>query len=312
MPSPTIRFFKKKVLLVKIETTYSTDSTPTGGSNYIEARNLTLTPYDATVEDRAIVQPWMGNGSKLIVSTRLKLAFDVALAASGTAGTAPKIAPLLRACGWAETVSAGVSVAYSLISSAFESVCFYMFIDGVRHKGLGSRGTCTVKLNKGIPYLHVELTALYVAPTDTANATPTTTGWPTEQPVNAKNTLVCKLNTVDSFYSKFEFNQGNSVQHDDLAGGYEAINIKDRAPTAAISILAPTLATFDPFALSLAKTNIAVTVTHGLGAGSQVKLDLKSLITGVSYEEIDGSTGYALTLSPDPVSGDDEATLTFL
>lgn len=312
MPSPTLRYFKKKALLVKIESTYATDPTPTGAANWIEARNLSLTPYDATVEDRAIAAPWMGNGSKLITSTRLKLAFDVALAASGTAGTAPKIAPLLRACGWAETVSAGVSVTYNLISTAFESVCFWMYIDGVRHKGKGVRGTATLKLDRGIPYLHVELTALYVAPTDTANPSVTTTGWPTEQPVNATRTLVCKVNSVDSWYSKFEFSQNNAVQHDDLAGGYEAITIGDRAPSASLTMLAPTLATLDPFALSQATTNIPVQVVHGLGAGSQVQVDLKARITGVAYEDMSGSTGYNLALSPDSVSGDDEATITFL
>jgi hypothetical protein len=312
MPSPTLRYFKKKALLLKVETTYGTDPTPTGAANWLEARNLTLTPYDATVEDRAIVAPWMGNGSKLITGQRLKLAFDVALAASGVAGTAPKIAPLLRACGFAETVSAGVSVAYSLISSAFESCTFWMWIDGVRHKGLGARGSCTVKLDKGIPLLHVELTALYVAPTDTANPSVTTTGWPTEQPVNAKNTLVCKVNSVDSWYSKFEINQGNAVQHNDLPGGYEELVISDRAPTASLSMLAPTLATLDPFALASAATNIPIQVVHGLGAGSQVQVDLKARIVGAAYEDIGGTTGYNLTLSPDPVSGNDEVSITFL
>ncbi len=311
MPSPTIRFWKKKAILLKLETVYGTDPAP-GAADWVEARNVALSPYEADVEDRNIVQPYMGNGSKLITGQRLKLSFDVALAASGAAGTAPKIGTLLRTCGWAETVTAATKVEYSLISEAFESAAFYINIDGVLHKGLGVRGTSSGKLDKGIPLLHVELTALFVAPTDAAPPVVDRTGWPTEKPVNSINTLVCTLNGVDSWYSKFEFAQGNQVVHDDFPGGYQAISIKDRQPTASTSILAPLLAVFNPYTLAEAATNIPVQVVHGATAGNKVQVDLKTRITGVAYEDIGGSAGYALTLSPDPVAGDDEMKLTFL
>ncbi len=313
MPTPVIRFWKKKLVLWKPEVTYKTDPVPTGAANYIEARNVALSPAEFDVEDRGIVKVSMGNTAKLITGKRLKLSFDVALAASGALGTVPKIGTLLRGCGWAETITAAVKVEYTLISAAFESGTFYVNIDGTLHKGVGVRGSSGIKLDKGIPLLHVELTALFVTPTDTAPEVATRTGWPIEAPVNAANTLVCKLNTVDSWYSKFEFNQGNQVVHDDLPGGYEAIAIKDRAPTASITILAPTLAVFDPFALALAATNIPVQVVHGPTAGNKVQVDLKALITGVAYEDVSGTVGYALTLSPDdPTDADTEAKLTFI
>jgi hypothetical protein len=313
MTSPVIRFWKKKLVLWKPEVTYNTDPVPTAAANYIEARNVALTPADFDVEDRQLVKQSMGNTAKLITGHRLKLAFDVALAASGTLGTVPKIGTLLRGCGWAETITALTKVEYSLVSAAFESGAFYTYIDGVLHKGTGVRGTSSLKMDKGIPLLHVELTALYTAPTDTAPDAATRTGWPIEAPVNAANTLVCKLNSVDSWYSKFNFAQGNQVVHDDFPGGYQAISVKDRAPTAGISILAPTLAVFDPFALALAATNIPVQVVHGATAGNKVQVDLKTLITGVAYEEINGSAGYNLTLSPDdPTDADTEAKITFI
>lgn len=312
MPSPTIRFWKKKLLLLKLETTYGVDPTPTGANNYVEARNVAITPYEADVADRQLVRQSMGNTSKLITGRRVKLSFDVALAASGVAGTAPKIAPVLRACGWAENITAGVSVAYTLCSSGFESAAFSLNIDGVWHKGLGCRGTATPKLDKGIPLLHVELTALYVAPTDSPAGSATRTGWPIEAPVNSRNTLVCKVNNVDSYYDKFSLAQNNQVVHDDFPGGYEAISIKDRAPTSGISIIAPLLATLDPFALADAATNIPIQVVHGATAGNKVQIDEKALITGVAYEELNGTTGYALTLSlEDPDDADGEAVITF-
>lgn len=387
MPSPSvIRYFKNKAILFGLEGTYDTDPTLVG-TDWFEARNVSMTPYEADTVDRNIEQPYMGNGGKLIVSTRQKLAFDVALAGSGTLGVAPKIGKLLRAGGFAETLNvlhggtaaaggastitlaagasavddtyngmsivitagtgsgqsrvvsdyvgatkvATVSVAwvtppdvtsvysirdkveYSLISSAFESGAFYFNLDGVLHKGMGARGTVSATLDaKGIPILKVELTALYTAPIDQAPIVVDRTGWPIERPVNSANTLVCKVNAVDSFYSKFGFTLGNKVSHDDLAGGYQAITIGDRNPTAQITMLAPLLATFNPFTLAGNTTNVPVQVVHGTVAGSKVQIDLKTKITGVANEDMDGKTGYNLTLSPEAVSGNDEIKLTFL
>lgn len=387
MPSPTnVRTWKKKAVLLGMEATYGIDPALVS-ADWFEARNVSLVPFEADTVDRGVVQPWMGNGGKLIVSVRQKLSFDVALAGSGVAGVAPKIGKLLRGTGFAETLNAlhggtaaaggasnitlapgasaandtynsmsivitagtgigqsrvvsayvgatkvaTVSVAwvtppdatsvysirdkveYTLISDAFESLAFYIEIDKVKHIGTGVRGNATVVLDaKGIPLLRVELTALFTAPSDVSPLTVDRTGWPYERPVNSKNTLVCTVNGVNSFYSKFGFNQGNRVSHDDYPGGYEVIKIGDRQPTANISMLAELLATFDPFTLAEAGTNVAVQVVHGTTVGSKVQVDLKTKITGAAYENINDSVGYALTLSPDPVSGNDEIKLTFL
>lgn len=314
MPTPAnIRYWKKKLILWKPEVTYGTDPVPTPAANWVEARNVSLSAFEADVEDRQLVRQNMGNTSKLITGKRVKLAFDVALAASGVLGTAPKIGAFLLGCGWAETVTPATKVEYTLISEAFGSGTFYAYIDKVLHKGRGARGTAKVVLSKGIPMLHVELTALYMAPTDSTPGAATTTGWPIEAPVNSANTLVCTLNAVNSFYTKFEFDQANQVAHDDLPGGWEAINIKDRLPTASMTVLAPDLATFNPYTLASAATNIAVQVVHGATAGSKVQVDLKALITGASYEDINGLTGYNLQLSvEDPTDNNTEAKLTFI
>ncbi len=387
MPSPAnIRYWKKKAILFGMESVYGTDPALVG-TDWFEARNVTLTPFEATTADRAIVQPYMGNGGKLIVSTQQKLAFDVALAGSGVAGVAPKIGKLLRTVGFAETLNvlhtgtaaaggastitlaagasatndlyngmsivitggtgsgqsrtvsayvgatkvATVSVAwvtppdatsvysirdkveYTLISEAFESGAFYVNIDGVLHKGMGARGTASAKLDaKGIPLLHVELTALYTAPIDAAPPVVDRTGWPIERPVNSKNTLVCTVNAVNSFYSRFDFNLANQVTHDDFPGGYEVIKIGDRQPTATIVMLAELLAAIDPFTLANNSTNVPVQVVHGTTVGSKVQVDLKTKIVSVNNEDINGSVGYNLGLSPEAVSGNDEIKLTFL
>ena len=220
---------------------------------------------------------------------------------------------LLRAIGFAETVTVATKVEYTLIDSAFESAAFYINVDGVLHKGMGLRGTGQAVLDaKGIPVLRVELTALYTAKVDAAPAVGDRTGWPMEEAVNSANTQVCKVNAVDSFYSKFGFSLGNQVSHDIYGGGYQQIKIGDRQPAANITMLAELLATFDPYALAVAGTNIAVQVIHGSAAGKKVQVDMKAIITNVNETDINSNVGYDLTLSPVPVTGNDEIKLTFI
>ncbi|HAF44707.1 MAG TPA: hypothetical protein DCK83_07155 [Gallionellaceae bacterium] len=295
-----------------MEATYALDPVLVG-TDWFEARNVSLTPFEVESGDRNIAMPWMGNSGKLIVAMRQKLAFEVALAGSGALGTVPKIGKLLRACGFAETITAGVKVEYTLISEAFESGAFYINIDGVLHKGMGVRGSASITLDaKGVPLLKVEMTALYTAPVDAAPPVVDRSGWPIEKAVNAANTLVCKVNAVDSFYSKFGVNLASQVSHDIYGGGHEQIKIGDRQPTANLTILAELLATFDPYALATATTNVPVQVVHGTTAGSKVQVDLKTNITGANEVDLNGSVGYDLSLSPIPVTGNDEVKLTFL
>lgn len=391
MPSPTtIRYWKKKAVLLGMESAYGSDPTLVA-ADWFEARNVVLTPYETESQERNIALPWMGNSGKLITAVRKKLSFDVALAASGTQGVAPKIGKLLRAGGFAETLNvlnsgtatagaasaitlaAGASavddtyngmsivitagtgsgqsrvvsdyvgatkvatvseawatepdatsvysirdkVEYTLVGEDFESVAFYVEIDKVKHVGLGVRVNPQPKMDaKGAALLGVECMALYAIPSDTLPLSIDRSGWPYERPVNAANTLVCKVNAVDSFYSKFGVNVGNQLVHGIYAGGYEEIKISDRKPSANITILAPTLATFNPYALAgdtdTPPTNIAVQIVHGASAGNKVQVDLKAIIVNVNEVDVDGMAGYDLTLSPEPVTGDDEIKLTFL
>lgn len=309
----TPRFWKKKALLLKSEVTYGTDSAPDGAANWIEARNVTLTPMDNEVVDRNIEQDYMGNGGKVIAASWAKVTFDVALAPSGAAGTAPKWSPLLLACGYAETVSAGVSVAYNLVSAAFGSASIYVNIDGTLHKLTGCRGECKGKLSaKGIPMMSFEVAGVFAVPTAVAMPALTKTGWTLEEAVNSANSAKLVLNGVDLAYSTLEWSTGNQIARIDLPGPQKEVAITDRKPALSVTVLAPALGDFDPFALGQAGTNVALSTTHGSGAGKQAKLDGKVVVTGVDYDRVDDMLAYKLTLDPQPVAGNDELALTCL
>jgi len=101
---------RKRVILAKIETTYGTDPTPTGAANAILVRNLNVTPQDADFVDRNLVRPYIGRSEQLPAAIRASMDFEVEIAGSGTAGTAPGYDPLLRACAFsAQSLAAAVT-----------------------------------------------------------------------------------------------------------------------------------------------------------------------------------------------------------
>lgn len=308
------RFWKTKAVLLKSEVTYGTDPTPTGAANYFEARNVALTSFESETAERNIELAYFGSSGKIIASVWGKLSFDIAMAASSVAGTTPKWAPGMLACGYADTNVPATSDAFNLVSTAFGSATLYMNIDGVLYKFVGSRGNVKGKINaKGIPVLSFEFTSVYAAPATSAMFTPITkTGWTPEIAVNNVNTGKVTINAVDLAFSSLEWDTGNQIMKTDLPGPQVEVAITDRKPSASITVLAPALAVFDPYTIARAGTNVALTNTHGTVAGSKVKTDMKVVITNVGEDRINEMLAYKLTLEPTPVSGNDEIAVTCL
>jgi hypothetical protein len=312
------QLFKTKTIFAATESTYGT-AAAIAGANWAEARNVSLTPFDAQVVDRGIVLPFKGRRAGLASVPSVKLSFDIALAPSGTAGTAPKWATMLLGCGWAETVVATTSVTYNLVSTGEQSLTLVYFDADNKHTITGARGSVSFKLGKGgIPLMSFSFTGIYNAPVvaTLTNAMPTIvrTGWTDEQLVDSRYTTgsINAGTAVPLAFSEFNVDQANDVKYIDLPGPQTSVQISDRAPTGSISLLAPPLATLDVYALVAANTAFTVSAMHGTGAGKIATLAVKARATGVSTVEIDGFKGYQLTLQPEPVlaTGNDEISLT--
>lgn len=310
----TPRFWKTQAVLLKAGVTLNTDSVPTGAANWMEARNVALTSFEPEAADRNIIQAFFGRSGKTITAIWGKLSFDIAMAASGTAGTAPKWSPGMLACGFADTNTPVTSDVYNLVSSAFGFADLYMNIDGVLYKFVSARGNVKAKVAaKGIPVLSFDFTSVFAVPVTSAMFNPITkTGWPSDLGVNSVNTGKVTINAVDMAFSTLDWDAGNQIAKINLPGPQLEVAITDRQPTASITVLAPALATFDPYTLAQAGTNVALTNTHGTVAGAKVKNDLKVVITNVKETQIENMLAYTLTMEPTPVSGNDEITVTCL
>lgn len=100
---------RRRVILAKIESVYGTDPVPDGANNSILVKNLSITPQEATLVSRDLIRPFFGNFNQLPAAVYAKVSFDVEIAGAGTAGTAPKYGPLLRACAFSETLLAAAA-----------------------------------------------------------------------------------------------------------------------------------------------------------------------------------------------------------
>lgn len=300
---------RKRVILAKIEATYGTDPTPTGAANAILLRNLTVTPQEADLVSRDLIRPYLGNSEQLPAGIRVMIEFEVELAGSGAAGTAPGWGVLMRACGHSETISAGVSVTYAPVSTTFESATLYANVDGVLHKMTGCRGTFSLAAKvKDIPTLKFQFTGIYNGPTDTALPTPTYTAFQTPLTVSNVNTTPFTLHGFAAVMSELSMDMGGDIVHRTLVGGSEAVLLTDRKPAGSITIEATTVAAKDWWTLAKNATLGGLDITHGTVAGNKVQfLTSRVQLTKPTYNELDGITMLQLGLNFVPSSaGNDD------
>ncbi len=140
---------KRELILVKIESTYNTDSVPAAGTDAVLISNPSWSHEGARMLDRNHVKSTLDTPKKTYGGSLMAVSFDMELKGSGTAGTAPEMAAALRACGMGETVVASTSVTYAPVSTSLESATIYYYQDGKRYILTGSRGTVSFNLAAG-------------------------------------------------------------------------------------------------------------------------------------------------------------------
>lgn len=302
---------RKRTILAKTEVTYGVDPTPTGAANAILVRNLSITPLNAENVSRDLVRPYLGASEQLIASKYVGCEFEVEMAGSGTAGTAPAYGPLLLACGFAETIVAVTSATYAPVSASFKSATIYYNVDGVLHKITGARGNVELMVNSGqIPVFKFTFTGLYNAPTDTAAPAVTYTSFQTPLAANTTNTTGFSLFSYSAAMESLSLNMGNAVNYRSLIGA-EDVLMTDRQITGSVVFEAPNIATKDFFSIALASNLGALDITHGTTAGNKVQiLSSRVDISNPSYSDSNGiqMLNVPLTLVPS-TAGNDEISI---
>ena len=170
------------------------------------------------------------------------------LAGAGAAGTAPAYGPLLRACGFAETLTASVRVEYNLVTPVNDSVSIYYFSDGVKHVARGCRGNVSIKMNvKERPVMSFKFLGLDGGVSAATPAALTLSGFKAPSVVNENNTgdvtfgatytaATPTLTGGTGYPSQgLEIDLGNSVNFTPLLGG-ETIDVANRESTGKLQL----------------------------------------------------------------------------
>jgi len=298
---------RKRTILAKTEVTYGVDPTPTGSSNAILVRNLSITPLQAEMVSRDLVRPYLGASEQLIASKYVGCEFEVEMAGSGTAGTAPGYGPLLMACGFEEIENVS-DVTYNPVSADFGSATIYYNVDGVLHKITGARGNVEMMINTSqIPVFKFTFTGLYNAPSDAAAPSVTYTPFQTPLAANSSNTTGFSLFSYSAAMESLSLNMGNAVTYRTLIGA-EDVLMTDRGVTGSVVFEAPTIATKDFFTLALGNTLGALDITHGITTGNKVQITSSRVdISNPTYSDSNGiqMLNLPLTLVPSTLGNDE-------
>ena len=306
---------RRQLLLAELEVTYGTDPTPLVGSNAILVRNIEVTPLEADTVSRELIRPYLGQSEQLLTQTRVLVNFEVELAGSGTAGTAPAYGPLLRACSFTETVSAGVSVTYEPNSDAApKSVTIYFNNDGVLHKATGCRGTFSLNCAVGeIPTIAFEFTGIYNTPTDVALGSPTYANQADPAVFKQGNTTGFEVFSYAGCLQSFTMELANELVYRELVGCTKQVLITNRAPAGEVMIEAVSIATKNFFSEATGNSTGNLTFQHGQTAGNIVTFTADQIDLGnPSYSDEDGIQMLTLPYIATPTdSGNDEMEIVF-
>lgn len=140
---------QREVVLFKEEAQYNVDPVPTNLLNAILVENLDWSNESPRMNERPAVKASFGKLQHVFGGTLRTVTFDVELKGSGAAGTAPEFGDLLEACGFAETIAAGVSVTYDPASTGIKSGTLYYYQDGTLMSLTGARGNVSFSFPVG-------------------------------------------------------------------------------------------------------------------------------------------------------------------
>lgn len=306
---------RKAAILAKIETVYGTDPVPTGAANAIlVSGEPTVTPMDMKTADRDVIRAFFGNAEKIPSGIFSKVDFSVEIAGAGAAGTVPGWGVLMRACAFAEVVTASTKVEYKPVTDTLESATLVINRDGVLHKLTGARGS--VKLNftvDGIPKFNFSFLGIFNAVTDTAMPSVTLSGFQTPLTVNRTNTPIFTLHGYAAKMQSLDIDMANATTGKSFLNDTDAILLTDRKPAGKIVMEATTVAQKDWWTSIKNVATGALALVHGTTAGNKVQIDApKVQIFNPSYSEFQGILMLNGDLVYAPNAGNDELVVTVL
>lgn len=310
-----VKIKRRSLVLVKSESTYGTDPTPTGSSNAILTMDCDIKETFEPVE-RNVQIASMSRKPSLGAMKYAEVTFKTEIVGSGSVGTAPRLGALFKACAFSETVSAGSSVIYTPNSSPITSCTVYVYLDGLRHIVNGALGTFKLSAEAGKQaMLEFTFKGLWTTPTDTALATPTFESTVDAPPIVKSASLTWNSNS-NLIVRMLEIEMQNNIAMRPSVNAATALygfHITDRKPKFSIDPEAESVATVD-WRSDVLTNPRQLSMVIGATAGNICTLTMpKCNPTELEYSDREGTLVQNVKgeITANSSGGDDEMTIKF-
>lgn len=312
------KFKTNQVILIKVESTYDSDPTPTEGSDAVVVEDFQWSFEDTKIAERNIATGSLRKGPKQYAGALLGLSFKCALKGSGTIDVPPDFGVALRACGFLQTINASTSVVYTVDSTDKKSVTCYFDDDGDLWKVTGLRGNVKFTHEAGaFAYAEFQLKGkLAQEPAAHGGFSPT---YQTTEPLPLLGKpLTIGGQTLEQ--QSFDIDMQNQVVSPAIlnnAHGFGQVRISGRDPVLGIKLFPGAAASFDPvsdFTSNTTRTPTFPLVGSSAGERWQWTFGGDARYNAApSPGDEDGLVSYDLTadLLESALGADDELTLTF-
>jgi hypothetical protein len=305
----------RQLLLAKKETTYGVDAVPTS-TDTILAEEVSFKPTGQRVTP-STAKPGVGAEADHVYGEHYEGSFKVPLAASGTAGTAPKWGKIAKACGWGETIVASTSVTYQRLVNpkGCDSLTLVWRDDRRLHKIVGFRGRVALTLDAGArPMLVFTGRGLHLDVADgavLAQADASFTGWE-DTKVVSKDTTTFSFDSITGLgIRQFNFDSSDNVRFIDVPEQENVDLVGEMSFSGRLRITTPL-----PSVLNLEtiwRTGAVKTfaLVHGATAGKIVTVNGRTQVLEPSYSRDRGDdvTDAGLKLVPSSRTTDDELSI---
>lgn len=303
----------RTVLLAKIESTYNTDSSP-GAGDAILVEDITPPSSEGLrMIERPVVRSNISPLKPVYGGRLATVSFSCELKGSGSAGTAPEVDALLRACAMDSTIVASTSVTYKPVSSSHESCTIYYYLDGTLHVMTGCRGTFTLQLETGNkPMATFTMTGHVADPTDTSIVTPT---YDSTVPA-ALIGVPFSIGSYSAVINALSFDMGSTIATPpdiSAADGYGEVRVTAFAPTGSIDP-ENTLASANDWYDDFTSTSALALTTGAIGgtAGNIMQVDMPAVTyTDIGHADRDGVSTLDTPFIAADSSGDDFISIAF-
>jgi hypothetical protein len=271
-----IRQFEQRTILLKIETTYGTDASPTGTSDAVLSFEGSVA-FEADKLDRKQDRAFFGGDPFVLIGKRAMVEFDFDMIGATSLGTAAPIGPVLRACGHSQTLNNGVSTTYAPVSTGFSAATIYFYINDRLFKLLGARGTIDWNMEvKQFARGKAKFTGI-IGAASPSQATPgavTLTAFQVPPAVETETFLVT-ANSVTINCIGVSLSQNNDLKMHEGSESRE-VSIMERTPTGVLRMFddLANLSTFNPWSLANAHTQMLIEATVDGGTGKITRLQV--------------------------------------